>query len=110
MRTQVQRNSFLRSSPLSTQRVQWVLFALLAFSLFTAYSFTTDAWLRGGMRDDWGLCISFVKEGTLYGGQPFCHHGPVFLYALTALEVLFGMDALTPVTTILNLVLNTAIL
>ena len=36
----------------------------------------------GSFREQWFNCLTYVQQGTLYGGQPICVQGPVFLYVL----------------------------
>src|SRR3989344_4273867 len=96
-------------APRSRAALRWTAFTIALVVFFTTYTLAGDMWVRGGFRDDWALCVQFIHEGTLYGGQPFCHHAPVFLYILTFLEQSFGGSALVPITTILNIALNVLI-
>ena len=31
-------------------------------------------------REMWYVCLDYLEQGTLYGGQPFCEQGGLFLY------------------------------
>lgn len=50
-----------------------ILVPLLLFSL------NTTNWTHA-YREMWFVCLDYLEEGTLYGGQPFCEQGGPFLY------------------------------
>ena len=64
----------------------WIcLFAL--FIWLSSANLPADFNIGGG--GDWN-CIDYVREGTLYGGQPYCSQGPVIYYLFYGLEAVFG--------------------
>ncbi|MFH0861559.1 MAG: hypothetical protein V1875_00880 [Candidatus Altiarchaeota archaeon] len=36
------------------------------------------------------MCLDYIREGTLYGGQPYCAQGPVIYYLGYAVDSAFG--------------------
>jgi hypothetical protein len=65
--------------------VQVILFALL---LLTAWTYLPRDFSLGG-GGSW-MCIDYVAEGTLYGGQPYCTQGPVIYYVFYLFSIVFG--------------------
>ena len=64
----------------------WIL--LLFYGIILA--FITVLFKSTGFQDQWWLCLNYIKENVLYGGQPRCIQGPVFLHSLYFLRELFG--------------------
>ena len=65
----------------------------VTYAIYVALAYFVIAWfpaefnLGGGA---WRVCLDFIGEGTLYGGQPFCNQGPVIYYLLYPLFMVFG--------------------
>ncbi|MBD3388782.1 MAG: hypothetical protein GF416_06915 [Candidatus Altiarchaeales archaeon] len=56
----------------------------------------------------WWMCLDYVGEGTLYGGQPYCAQTPIIYYIGYILRYVVGERLLLPVTYVLVVSANIA--
>ncbi|MBS3101218.1 hypothetical protein J4204_03725 [Candidatus Woesearchaeota archaeon] len=60
------------------ERIEAIAFALALIPLLV-YSIHVTDW-KNAYREMWYVCLDYMGQGTLYGGQPFCEQGGPFLY------------------------------
>ncbi len=42
----------------------------------------------------WQICLDYLSEGTLYGGQPYCNQAPLIYYLGLSVRMIFGEDGM----------------
>ncbi|MFH0862526.1 MAG: hypothetical protein V1875_05790 [Candidatus Altiarchaeota archaeon] len=60
----------------------------LGFILALLWAYWPESFGVGG--GGWWVCLDYVGQGTLYGGQPYCAQGPVIYYAGFVFDRLIG--------------------
>ncbi len=71
------------------KKILHVFFAGLVCALF-AYQLTANTDWHHTYRQEWEVCIDYLKEGTLYGGQPHCATGIMLFYTGYLFKTAFG--------------------
>ncbi len=74
--------------------------SLLAFYVFFDIPIYEDV-IAGG----WDVCLTYLGEGSLYGGQPFCNQAPLIYHVGFVSKMVFGVQNMWVGSTLLKAML-----
>lgn len=86
-----------------------IFLAILILYLLAINEFSTNTF-KSSFRDRWYVCLDFLEQGVLYGGQPYCIHGPIIYLYLYIFKLLFGIGNIVTISNISNILMNTIII
>lgn len=92
--------SRLKATLLAKRNFLMVAIFFFIFSLLTVRYLGSES--IGGYEADERICLEFLEQGTLYGGQPFCVQGPVLYGVGYLLKFFFGATHLQTSAKILH--------
>ncbi len=92
--------SRLKATLLTKRNLLMVAIFFFIFSLLTVRYLGSES--IGGYEADERICLEFLEQGTLYGGQPFCVQGPVLYGVGYLLKFFFGATHLQTSAKILH--------
>jgi len=78
---------------------------LLALLGLAVYAVNRIPFWADPLYESWSICLDYLSEGTLYGGQPYCNQAPLIFYYGLLVRTVFGESLFKLVTSAVKLAL-----